>query len=321
MYTTTKYQGKSSTDYYLQASLYRPGVKGSPYPILGNPTIERTVERTNTQTMAPRQRGVAVAPTLANSEDESSSDESTDTSVLQQEDKSTKMKPTSHRTLNVTEADIARDNHDIFNIVALGCVVFTVALNYEYPSLSYTGEYFWAMWSTTVLYFFMDLTWVSVVPICVKSPGVIVKHHIVAMIYLSGPIFMPRFRWLMGSILSVELNTWFLICRRLVYRSNYCPSGYAKVSPIITTTVSILFYTTWLSIRCYLYPHILVIFYHLWRVEVETYGRYLFWELLFVPVHVILCGLNLKWTYDLFKPIVKRWTGTGPKAAVVQNGL
>ena len=148
-----------------------------------------------------------------------------------------------------------------------------------------------------------------------------VKHHIVAMIYLSAPIYYPRFRWLMGAILSVELNTWFLICRRLVYRSNYCPSGYTKVSPIITTTISTLFYITWLAIRCYLYPKVLILFFLLWKEEIDIQGKYFFWELLFIPVHVVLCVLNLKWTYDLFKPIIKRWMGTGPKAMVVENGL
>ena len=125
----------------------------------------------------------------------------------------------------------------------------------------------------------------------------------------------------MGAILSVELNTWFLICRRLVYRSNHCPSGYAKFSPIITNTVSTLFYITWVAIRCYLYPHVLVLFMYLWKDEIEIQGKFFFWELLFIPVHAVLCVLNLKWTYDLFNPIIKRWMGTGPKSMLVQNGL
>ncbi len=147
------------------------------------------------------------------------------------------------------------------------------------------------------------------------------QHHVVAMIYLLGPIYYPHYRWLMGAVLSVELNTWFLICRRLVYRSNYCPSGYTKISPIITTTVSAFFYITWLAIRCYLYPRVLFLFFRLWKEEIELQGKLFFWELLFIPVHFVLCVLNLKWTYDLFKPIIKRWVGIGPKSIAVQNGL
>lgn len=269
--------------------------------------------------MAPRQRNISPSSTPSQSEVESFSDDGSDTSLVQHEKVAPSSAPT--KTLNITEADKARDYHDYFNIVALAIVVSTCALNYEYPSFSYTGEYFWTMWAATVIYFFLDLTWVTLVPICVKSPGVIVKHHIVAMIYLSAPVYYARYRWLMGAVLSVELNTWFLICRRLVYRSSYCPSGYAKVSPIITTTVSALFYITWLAIRCYFYPKLLILFFHLWTEEIEIKGKYFFWELLFIPVHAILCVLNLKWTYDLFKPIIKRWIGTGPKVIVVQNGL
>jgi len=276
--------------------------------------------------MAPRQRNTSASSMPATLEDDSCSDDGCVSSRLRERKsrsntKAMKIKSTTPKTLNITEADIARDNHDYFNIVALPVVVLTCALNYEYPSLSYTGAHFWMMWAAALMYFFLDLSWVTLVPICVKSPGVIVKHHIVAMIYLSGPIFYPRYRGFMGALLSVELNTWFLICRRLVYRSNYCPSGYAKVSPMITTTVSTFFYITWLAIRCYLYPHILIVFFQLWNEEIETRGTCFLWEVLFIPVHAVLCVLNLKWTYDLFKPIIKRWMVSGPKAMVIQNGL
>lgn len=275
--------------------------------------------------MAPRQRNISPASTSSALEEESCSVDGSDTALLREDKQKsnpdgnkTKFTP---KTLNITEADRARDNHDYFNIVALAIVVFTWALNYEYPSFSYTGDYFWTMWAATLTYFFLDLSWVTLVPICVKSPGVIVKHHIVAMIYLSAPIYYPHYRWLMGAVLSVELNTWFLICRRLVYRSNYCPNGYAKVSPIITTTVSVLFYITWLTIRCYLYPKVLILFFIMWNEMIERTGKYFVWEVFFIPVHIVLCVLNLKWTYDLFKPIIKRWMRNGPKSMVVQNGL
>mmetsp|Transcript_23604 Transcript_23604/g.65500 ORF Transcript_23604/g.65500 Transcript_23604/m.65500 type:complete len:281 (+) Transcript_23604:220-1062(+) len=280
--------------------------------------------------MAPRQRNVSTAPTRARSEDEDSSslDDGSDNSLVEEEKSTPSMASKNSnavtkapKTLHLTEADIARDNHDIFNIVALPVVVIACALNHEYPSFHYTGDHFSTMWVATVLYFFLDLSWVSLVPNCVKSPGVIVKHHIVAMIYLTAPIYYPEYRWLMGAILSVEINTWFLICRRLVYRSNYCPSGYAKVSPVITTTVSAFFYFTWIAIRCYLYPHVLLLFLSMWKDKIEKTGQYFFWELLFIPVHAVLCVLNMKWTYDLFNPIVKRWLGTGPKTVAIENGL
>lgn len=228
------------------------------------------------------------------------------------------------------------------------------------------------------IYFVMDMVWVVRIPICVKSPHVIVKvrdncarasvlsfahvvstrsmfsdldltslyttnsimivfrhyfernnkritstntiepqHHIAAMLYLVAPIAYPYLRWLMGVILSVEINTWFLICRRVVYRSN----GSAKVSPAISYTVSALFYVTWIVIRCYLYPRYMIIFLQMWMERYQQTGIVWHIEVIFMPVHFALCALNLKWSYDLFTPIIKRWLGTGPKQMVVQSGL
>lgn len=170
---------------------------------------------------------------------------------------------------------------------------------------------------TVAAYFVMDMVWVVRVPICVKSPHVIVKHHIAAMLYLVAPVAYPYLRWLMGVILSVEINTWFLICRRVVYKNN----GSAKVAPIISYSVSALFYITWIAIRCFLYPRYMIIFLQMWVERYQETGKVWHIEVIFLPVHAALCALNLKWSYDLFTPIIKRWMGTGPKNVVVQNGL
>ena len=105
------------------------------------------LSRSITTQMAPRQRNISPASTPSQSEEETFSDDGSDTSLVQEEKVAPSSKPT--KTLNVTEADKARDNHDYFNIVALAIVVATCALNYEYPSFSYTGEYFWTMWAVS----------------------------------------------------------------------------------------------------------------------------------------------------------------------------
>jgi len=287
--------------------------------------------------MAPRQRNIPANTCreeqsfVEDSFSSSSSDDVSATSLSSVEEKKTSGKPqmgttstlpstSKSLTLNITESDIARDNHDYFNLVALPFVIITGGINYEFPSGSYNGDYFWAMWVTTMIYFFLDLSWVVLIPICVKSPGVIIKHHFVAILYLFAPLYYPDYRWLMGTILSVELNTWFLICRRIVYRSYYCRS-YRTVNPIITTAVSTLFYITWILIRCFLYPYVFIIFICMYKDAIESEGHYFFKETIFIFIHAALCVLNLKWTQDLFKPIVKRWFGTGPKSMVIQNGL
>lgn len=227
--------------------------------------------------------------------------------------------PKQSSMLNQTEADIARDWHDYFNLVALVFIIATTVLNYDFDvfslKISWTGDYFWLNWVTTLVYFFVDLVWVAMVPICVKSPGVIIKHHIVAMLYLTAPVYWPEYRWFMGSILSVEVNTWFLIMRRVVFKTA------SPVPPMVANFVSAMFYLTWILIRCIIYPGVLVTFFGLAAERIEASGTYFHWPMLCIPAHAALCVLNLKWTYDLFEPIVKKWSGKGPRTVVVQNGL
>ena len=49
----------------------------------------------------------------------------------------------------------------------------------------------------TLLYFAADLTWVARVPICVKSPGVIIKVSI--------------------KLICLRLDTWLCSCRRFAH--------------------------------------------------------------------------------------------------------
>lgn len=135
------------------------------------------------------------------------------------------------------------------------------------------------------------------------------------MIYLIAPVYWPEYRWFMGSILSVEVNTWFLIMRRVVFKTS------SPVPPSFAQLVSVMFYVTWILIRCIIYPGVLVTFLHLATERIQQTGTYFHWPMIFIIAHAALCVLNLKWTYDLFEPIVKRWLGKGPKAMVVQNGL
>ena len=154
------------------------------------------------------------------------------------------------------------------------------------------------------------------------------------MMYLAAPIFYPEYRWFMGAILSVEINTWFMICRRLVYRNSYGgPTSNSHASNInndwwidailtlVQKTVSTMFYITWIAIRCYLYPSYLVMFFRMADERIRETGVFFHNEMIFIVVHTALCALNIKWTYDLFTPIIKRWLGIGPKQIVVQNGL
>ncbi|GAX22701.1 hypothetical protein FisN_4Hh187 [Fistulifera solaris] len=220
------------------------------------------------------------------------------------------------------EADIARTNHDYFNLVALVPVVLTLLPNWDlsklfsftaYPASCYTGEYFFLNWTVTALYFIIDLLWVMKVPTCVKSPDVIIKHHKISLVYLLAPIFFPQYAWFMGAVLSVEINTWFLILRRVIYKN--------KVHPILAETISFCFYITWIAIRCIVYPFILLDFLRLYVAKVQETETLFHWPMLAIPVHAMLCILNLKWTYDLFAPIVKRWVSSDADSPTIATGL
>ena len=66
--------------------------------------------------------------------------------------------------------------------------------------------------------------------------------------------------------------------------------------------ISILFYITWISIRCIIYPVIMKILCELWY---ETYSRsgcmiYQCYSGALI-LHSVFCLLNFKWTFDLFR--------------------
>jgi hypothetical protein len=221
---------------------------------------------------------------------------------------------------------IDRDRHDMFNIAALLPVILLTLVNYDWDVVfalggdaetSWNGRYFLQYWAVTALYFMVDLVWVWRVPTCVKSPGVIIKHHAVAILYLSGPVLFPEYRWAMGACLSVEINTWFLIARRVAYlRRDVVPS-------IVTGSINIAFYVSWLAIRCVLYPAVMANYIRKCQDALDETGTLLHWPIVFVPIHFILCLLNFKWSYDLFKPIVSDWfkSTDSPTASRVSEGL
>jgi len=141
------------------------------------------------------------------------------------------------------------------------------------------------------------------------------QHHFVAIAYLSAPIFWPEYRWFMGACLSVEINTWFLIARRVVYKRR------DQMPAFVQDVVSQLFYLSWIVIRMYVYPLIMYIFCRMAYEEIVKTGVFWHWPMMFMPVHFFLCVLNLKWSYDLFKPIILRWFGSRKEETGVASGL
>lgn len=126
------------------------------------------------------------------------------------------------------------------------------------------------------------------------------------MAYLSAPTLWPEYQWAMGVCLSVEINTWFLILRRVLYKQN--------ASEFWRTTVGACFYISWIAIRIFVYPAMFIMF-CVMAMERFEQERRLLWPMMFIPVHGFLCVLNLKWSYDLFLPMFTT------KSAKIASGL
>ena len=174
--------------------------------------------------------------------------------------------------------------HDFFNLVALVPVCVLNGLCWNFDLLldakstvqeAWNDDYFPLFFAVTVGYFLADLLWVSLEPSCVKSPAVIVQHHIVTLIYLGIPYLYEETHWLMGACLSVEANTWLLIARRVFNKQGLRPwvinLGFSSIR---IKFISVMFYITWVVIRCYVYPAILRVLIGLWSENIETRGAY-----------------------------------------------
>jgi hypothetical protein len=223
------------------------------------------------------------------------------------------------------EADWARDSHDFFNLVVLVPVLVLNAINWNWEILlsdsavlsgdlstlhkAWIGEYFDAFFWLTAAYFIVDLLWIAVNPICVKSPTTILQHHLAVLVYIMIPYFRPEVRWCMGACMTVEVNTWFLIARRVFNKQGFPPWTTLHMGwlSIRVKLISICFYVTWISVRCILYPALIIPFYQHWcerSMQVKSWWNVM---LLSLPLHLAFCLLNLKWSYELLMSKVRYW--------------
>jgi hypothetical protein len=220
----------------------------------------------------------------------------------------------------------ARDLHDFFNLIALVPVVVLNIINWDWDILvdsnksfqqAWTGQYFPLFFATTIGYFVADFIWVLQIPTCVKSPAVIVQHHIATLLYLAIPYMYPEDTgWLMGACLIVEINTWLLIARRVFNKQGFGPWVIdLSLFSFRVKLISIFFYVTWISIRCILYPCIWRVLWSLWCEHNKEGKRYA----IALGLHSVFCCLNFKWTFDLFMSKVRAWKNGG--RAKVEKGL
>ncbi|KAG2501715.1 hypothetical protein HYH03_000216 [Edaphochlamys debaryana] len=167
--------------------------------------------------------------------------------------------------------------HDWFNLIA---IAWLNATNFYYLA---TGRHFMVFYVSTMLYFVADLIYVGVVPRSVKSPLVILAHHVISALYILIPYHYPHYGWCMSYCMLVELNTWLLIAKRTLR---------SKV-------LEVLFYASWVILRNIFYPYLIYAFYKEWQHETRVSGTP--WNpILVTPIfQTALTALNYYWTLSL----------------------
>lgn len=218
------------------------------------------------------------------------------------------------------DSNRARDVHDMFNLVSLLPVIFLNASNWSCLSARcilvekglafeelWHGEAFWPFWIVTMAYFVVDLIFMIVLPQCVKSPSVIIKHHVATIGYLFVPFCKPGKGWLMGACMSVEINTWFLIARRTFNRdgNKMFQPGVPLKKSLLLLSVSASFYISWFVIRLIVYPALFIPILQLVYEETWQKGRYFDITMICPPLQAVLIFLNVKWTIDLVRSKLK----------------
>ncbi len=100
--------------------------------------------------------------------------------------------------------------HDVFNLFIIGL------LNVENIYYLATGSGFTAFYTSSMVYFLLDTVFVGLYPQSVKSPLVILVHHMITALYILIPYNYPQYHWCMSYCMLVEVNTWLLIAKRVL---------------------------------------------------------------------------------------------------------
>jgi len=223
------------------------------------------------------------------------------------------------------DSNLARDVHDWFNLVALLPVIALDIMNWQCLASPFcgiaTGQYsilqmwhggvFLTFWWVTFAYFIVDVLFVLLLPKCVKSPWVIVQHHLATIGYIFVPKTRPEYGWLMGACMIVEVNTWFLIARRSFNKNGDKPftRGVSLLKSVRLSIVSSCFYVSWFVIRLGFYPYLLIVIIGEWFAESRRVGTPVNLIAITPVMQCIFIFLNVKWTVDLIRSKLK---GRGP---------
>mmetsp|Transcript_7905 Transcript_7905/g.11700 ORF Transcript_7905/g.11700 Transcript_7905/m.11700 type:complete len:249 (+) Transcript_7905:147-893(+) len=221
--------------------------------------------------------------------------------------------------------------HDYFNLITLPGIIYLNSINWDfhkiwlcirygnYLSTAWEGEYGGYMWVYTSMYFIADMAAVTIWPQCVKSPATIQIHHIVSLISMYLVHIHPQYLWFMGANLFVEINTWFLIVRRIMHKDDELKTQLKRSWSILPGFISFCFYVTWIFGRSFLLPFLWWMCFREWAEFSEAKGS--IFNIVLPPLTMQTCVtlMCFKWTYDLFTGKYKAWRSGA--TAKLEKGL
>mmetsp|Transcript_102038 Transcript_102038/g.304466 ORF Transcript_102038/g.304466 Transcript_102038/m.304466 type:complete len:287 (-) Transcript_102038:52-912(-) len=210
--------------------------------------------------------------------------------------------------------------HDVFNVACLFLLNWLTLINWRLDGAAWArvglfdGPSMWAarwrgqcqgfLMAALLIYNIADITFVQVLPQSVKIPKAIVVHHTAVLAALSIPWqHSATHGYTIGIFMMADVNTMFLILRKLLLRSN----SKAPVPNAALSAVSCGFYATWVVVRLILYP--------VWLFTVSGPEWLAAWERTGSPVnhfavmpftHSAAVLLNYKWTSDLCSSWLRR---------------
>jgi hypothetical protein len=208
----------------------------------------------------------------------------------------------------------AHQQHDTFNLLLLPIIVLvniktihTFFLSeHAHIDESAAQDQAWNLQiGVLCCYILCDTIWILFNPDCVAALKTILLHHCVVFFgWLLVPHQVVEFRKIATCLLSVEINTVFMIARKYSPFQKY---------PSLVSFFRTGFYATWIPLRTVIFPYCcylgflqVVRFYSTKKsyLNVATVG----WVLL-----LFITALNVKWTYDLFFTVRRSGISDGKK--------
>lgn len=183
---------------------------------------------------------------------------------------------------------ILHKRHDIFNVIVIPIIIFfllkflcaySVDKNTPFIHVCLVGE----------IYFLVDAVWLIAYPRSVASPNVIIAHHVVAALGWYMPMLNPSVAGYACACMLVEINTFFLIGRRVIGDNE-----------MLKVLFKMCFHISWISLRIVMYPVLLYYFTLETLLEMTRVKNVLNVYALGIILLSSLTALNMKWSYDIY---------------------